>query len=93
MKVVTLYPPAVAVEYVRPPPGLEIVIKLRYLRMTMPEPPFVVLLSPVAPFEPPPPPVFVVPFWAVFRVVVPLPPPPEPPEPAFALAPPPPPPA
>jgi hypothetical protein len=36
---VTLNPPAVAVESVKPPPGLEIVYMSGYLRITTPEPP------------------------------------------------------
>ena len=39
MKVVTLKPPAVAVEKVRPPPGFEMVKVSGYLRITTPEPP------------------------------------------------------
>jgi hypothetical protein len=49
--VVTLNPPAVAVERVRPPPGLEMVRESGYLMITTPEPP----LPPAAARAPPPP--------------------------------------
>jgi hypothetical protein len=95
--VVTLNPPAVAVERVRPPPGLEIVFVSGYLMMTTPEPPEAPRPpGPLFPPPPPPPPVLVPPAdaFAGEGDGPPLPPPPVPPVPAGpTLVDPPPPPA